>query len=60
MKRRFRLLALLAPRVRVTPDPEQARLLEEKQRQLAYRPAEGFHRDIEQGKLPMFLRRQAG
>jgi predicted RNase H-like nuclease (RuvC/YqgF family) len=38
-------------RGRVTPDPEQARLLESKLRSINYTPTRGFLRDQKQARL---------
>jgi hypothetical protein len=35
-------------RPRVTPDPDQAALLERKMNELRYYPVNGFHRDLQQ------------
>jgi len=37
-------------RPRVTPDPDQAALLQRKIQALSYNPANGFHRDVRQNK----------
>ncbi len=39
-------------RPRVTPDPEQAALLERKMNALNYYPENGFHRDLRQHRQP--------
>jgi hypothetical protein len=44
-------------RPRVTPDPDQAALLERKMNALSYYPVNGFHRDLRQERQPRsFLR----
>jgi hypothetical protein len=37
-------------RPRVTPDPDQAALLQRKIQALSYNPTNGFHRDLRQSK----------
>lgn len=63
---------VFAPRVKVTPEPDQKAALDRKFEALRYRPENGFHRDTWQTKpqrvpaqlpanvLPMLLRKQAG
>lgn len=46
-------------RPRVTPDPDQAALLERKMNALSYSPANGFHRDLRQVRHPRLLARLA-
>ena len=44
-------------RTRVTPDPDQAALLQNKMSTLRYGPVNGFHRDLRQGRQPRALSR---
>lgn len=37
-------------RPRVTPDPDQAALLQQKMNALSYHPLNGFHRDVRQDR----------
>jgi|GEM_PF-6267361 len=46
-------------RLRVTPDPEQAALLERKMSALNYYPTNGFHRDLKQGRQTRAMGRRA-
>lgn len=46
-------------RPRVTPDPDQAALLERKMNALSYSPTNGFHRDLRQVRHPRLLARLA-
>ncbi len=46
-------------RPRVTPDPDQAALLEQKMNALSYSPTNGFHRDSRQRRQPSLLARLA-
>jgi hypothetical protein len=46
-------------RPRVTPDPDQAALLERKMNELSYYPVNGFHRDLRQVRHPRLISRLA-
>lgn len=46
-------------RTRVTPDPDQAALLERKMSALSYSPSNGFHRDLRQCRQPRAMSRLA-
>jgi len=43
-------------RPRVTPDPDQAALLQRKMAALSYCPTNGFHRDLRQDRQRLALR----
>jgi hypothetical protein len=46
-------------RPRVTPDPDQAAVLQQKINALSYHPANGFHRDLRQGRQLRCVTRMA-
>jgi hypothetical protein len=57
----FKLKSSASPcvRPRVTPDPDQAALLERKMNELSYYPVNGFHRDSRQVRQPRSIPRLA-